>query len=59
MYTNSDGYKENIWNMIKDASQIHVLQLDRDVKMITEPFVKRIRFWQNLNLDDMKPFVLI
>jgi len=40
------------WTPVTNASDIRMLQVDKEIKMIQLPNVERLRFWNNLNLKD-------
>lgn len=59
LYTTDEGDEIKIWDPIQDVKNMTFLQLDREVKMVPQPFVERIRFWENLGLKDTVAYVKI
>jgi hypothetical protein len=52
LYEYQNGTEVRIWNMISNAQKLEFLQIDNEVKMIPEPFPRRVAFWENLDIDD-------
>ena len=50
----------HIWKPVKNPAKIiKVLSMGETVQMIDEPNKERLKLWESLNLDDMKPFLPI
>ncbi|CAL8094832.1 unnamed protein product [Orchesella dallaii] len=54
-YRTDDRKMMRIWDPVHNPSQINVMQFDKEVKMIPlpSPLIKRLNFWNTLNLPDM------
>jgi len=59
LYTDEDGNKLEIWDPVTDPRNIRVLSINEEVKMIPEPHQQRYKFWEELGLSDLKPFIPI
>jgi hypothetical protein len=44
-----------IWEKVQPVKEVRFLQVDKDIKMIDNPFVKGIKFWESLGLNDTTP----
>jgi hypothetical protein len=57
-YTDKNGTDLRVWDQVLPSDEeVHLLQLNRDVRMIPDPFVKRRKFWESLGLSDTTPVV--
>ena len=52
LYTDEDGKYQRIWEPVKDPENPIFLQIDKEVKMISEPVKDAIKFWDTLNLNE-------
>jgi len=54
-----DGEELDPWEPIYNVANIKMLQIDEEIKMIpiSDDNKKRLKFWQQLNLTDMVPWI--
>jgi hypothetical protein len=52
-----DGNQYKFWEVVKDPKEFQVLQIDKEVKMIENPYPGIAEFWEALGLSDMTPYV--
>ena len=51
LYTKPDERGQKIWRKVNSEGQgnsLQVLQISHDIRMVDEPFQKRVRFWEGL-----------
>jgi len=59
LYTDGNGTDIRIWDRVIDPSDVRVLSINEEVKMVPEPHVDRYKFWETVGLADIKPFIQI
>jgi len=55
LYTTKTGEHRKIWEPVRPLREPRFLQLNREVKMISNPYVKEVVFWESLGLPDTTP----
>lgn len=56
LYTGDDGKDYQIWKPVKDPLNPIFLQIDKEVKMISDPVKAEMKFWERLNLNESYPY---
>ncbi|ODN01309.1 Venom carboxylesterase-6 [Orchesella cincta] len=54
-FTTETGDDFHLWNPISDPRNMSFLLIDKDIKMIPEPYLKQILYWESLGLPDSLP----
>ncbi len=57
LYRDEERRDHRIWDPVRDPKNIKALQINNDVKMVPEPFTERLKFWETLLLEELKPSV--
>jgi len=56
LYTDPNGTDVRIWDEVFPTDEeIQVLEFNKDIRMIPDPFVRRRKFWENIGLPDTFP----
>ena len=54
-YTKENGEEFRVWNPIVDPQNMSFLLIDNAIKMIPEPYLKQITFWEELGNINILP----
>lgn len=56
-YSGEDGTLHKFWEVIKDPESLELLQIDKEVKMVEDPYKRVAAFWETLGIPDMTPYI--